>query len=94
MTIVLTLRERLEQRLKEDAKRSGLSVDEYILQLLEKHIPQNEQQKEAINLIQSWIDEPDSTKQIETGDYLVKALDKSRLSGRKLFPPELKGVTW
>jgi predicted DNA-binding protein len=94
MTIVLTLPERLEQRLKEEAERLGLSVDEYALQLLEKHIPQKERRKEAIDLIQSWIDEPDATEQIETGEYLIKALDEDRLSERKLFPLELKGTTW
>ena len=28
------------------------------------------------------------------GEYLVRALDKNRLSGRQLFPTEHKGVTW
>jgi hypothetical protein len=94
MTIILTLPERLEQRLKEEAERLGLSVDEYALQLLEKHIAQKERRKEAIDLIQSWVDEPDDTEQIETGEYLIKALDENRLSERKLFPLELKGTTW
>jgi hypothetical protein len=94
MTIVLTLPERLEQQLKEDAERLGLSIDEYAVQLLERYIPQNEKQKKAIDLIQSWIDEPDSREQIETGEYLISILDEDRLSDRKLFPPELKGVTW
>ncbi len=30
----------------------------------------------------------------ETGEYLIQALDEDRLSDRKLFPIELKGVTW
>ena len=94
MIIVLSLPVELEQRLQQEAERLGLSVDEYTLQLLEKHIPQNEKRKDAIDLIQSWIDESDSTEQIETGEYLIKVLDEDRLSERKLFPPELKGVTW
>ena len=33
-------------------------------------------------------------EQKETGDLLVRALDEDRPSERKLFPPELEGVTW
>jgi len=33
-------------------------------------------------------------EQKETGDFLVRALDEDRPSERKLFPPELEGVTW
>jgi hypothetical protein len=35
-----------------------------------------------------------ATEQQETGEYLIRVLDEDRLSERKLFPPELKGVTW
>ena len=47
-----------------------------------------------MNLLQSWIDSGDDQEQKETGDYLIQALDEDRLSDRRLFPPELKGVTW
>jgi hypothetical protein len=40
------------------------------------------------------MDEEDSEEQKETGTYLVEALDKSRLSERKLFPAEREGITW
>ena len=45
-------------------------------------------------LLQSWIDDEDREEQQETGQYLIDALDEDRLSERKLFPLELKGVTW
>ena len=45
-------------------------------------------------MLQSWLDAEDVEEQRETGDYLVRALDEDRLSDRRLFPPELKGVTW
>ena len=35
-----------------------------------------------------------AAEQQETGEYLIRILDEDRLSNRKLFPPELKGVTW
>jgi hypothetical protein len=53
-----------------------------------------QKQTKAVNLIQSWIDEEDSDEQQETGQYLICALDEDRLSDRKLFPVEMKGVTW
>ncbi len=51
---------------------------------------------DAVALLQSWIDADDVevAEQKATGDFLIQALDGHRLSGRKLFPPELKGVTW
>jgi hypothetical protein len=48
-----------------------------------------------VSLLQSWIDEEDDAgEQRDTGEYLVRALDEDRLSGRQLFPAEHKGVTW
>jgi hypothetical protein len=53
------------------------------------------QKEQLINLLQTWIDADDEAEeQTETGNYLVQALDDDRLSDRKLFPSELKGVTW
>jgi hypothetical protein len=50
--------------------------------------------RQAVELLQSWIDEEDPQEQKETGDYLVRVLDEDRLSDRKLYPPELEGATW
>ncbi|NEO46600.1 MAG: hypothetical protein F6K55_21730 [Moorea sp. SIO4A3] len=53
-----------------------------------------QKQAEAVNLLQSWIDDQDIEEQQETGQYLIHALDQDRLSERELFPIEMKGVTW
>ena len=45
-------------------------------------------------LIRSWIDSKDFGEQRTTIEHLVRTLDEDRLSGRKLFPKELKGKTW
>jgi hypothetical protein len=45
-------------------------------------------------LLQSWIENGDAQEQKETCEYLIETLDKDRLSDRRLFPPELNGVTW
>lgn len=45
-------------------------------------------------LFDSWIHHGDAVEQRETGEYLIRVLDEDRLSIRKLFPAEKKGVTW
>lgn len=52
------------------------------------------QKAKLVNLLQGWIDEENAQEQNETGNYLVQVLDGDRLSNRKLFPPELEGITW
>jgi hypothetical protein len=64
------------------------------LQLLDTHLPPNDQRLELVTLLNAWIAEEDSEEQRETGEYLVRVLDENRLPDQKLFPPELKGATW
>ena len=94
MTLNLPLTPDLEQRLAHEAARQGLAPVDYTLQLLNQHLPPPVQRSELIALVQSWIDAENPEEQKETGDYLVRALDEDRPSDRKLFPPELEGVTW
>ena len=94
--VTLTLDSELEQRLQQEASRQGLSPQQYAVQALEKYVSQADQERreKAIALVQSWIDEGDEEEQKETGEYLIRVLDEDRLSDRKLFPDELKGVSW
>jgi predicted transcriptional regulator len=94
MTLTLRLSPDLEERLQHEAERQGLPADALTLRLLDQHLPSKDPRKELIDLLQSWIEEGDAQEQKETGEYLVEALDKDRLSDRSLFPQELKGVTW
>jgi hypothetical protein len=94
MTLTLDLPLELEQYLLQEAQQQGLSVESVTLQLLTTSILLKLKQAEAVNLIQSWIDDEDIEEQQETGQYLIRALDEDRLSDRKLFPVEMKGVTW
>ena len=64
------------------------------LQLLTSLIVLRQKQTKAVNLLQSWIDDEDIEEQKETGQYLIRSLDEDRLSERKLFPLEMKGVSW
>lgn len=92
MTLSLILPPELEKRLEAQAERQGLSADAYALRILDQHIPQNEKRDAAIEMLQSWNDEPDEP---DAADYdFFQALDDARPSYRKLYPPELKGKSW
>jgi hypothetical protein len=94
MTLTLHLPSELEQRLTQEAKRHGLALDAYTLQLLDKSLPLKDRRTELVTLLQSWIEGGNPEEQQETGEYLIRALDADRLADRPLFPPDLKDVTW
>ena len=94
MTITVRLTADLEDRLSREAERQGVELEAYTLRVLEEHVPPSERSSRAAALLQSWIEEQDEEEQRGTGEYLIRALDDDRPSERRLFPPELKGVTW
>ena len=94
MTLTLHLPPELEQRLTQEATRHGLALDAYTLQLLDKSLPPPDRRTELGTLLQSWIEEGNPEEQRETGEHLIRALDEARLADRRLFPSDLKGVTW
>ena len=94
MTLTLNLSPELEQYLLQETNQHGLSVEALVVQLLTNSILPKQKRAEAVNLLQSWIDDEDDEEQQETGQYLIRALDDDRLSERKLFLSELKGITW
>ncbi|TVP59414.1 MAG: hypothetical protein EA343_19920 [Nodularia sp. (in: Bacteria)] len=78
----------------QEANKQGLSVEAVTLQVLTDSILLKQKRAESVNLLQSWLDDEDVEEQQETGQYLINALDEDRLSERKLFPLEMKGITW
>lgn len=94
MTLTLNLPSEVEQYLLQEATQKGISIESVTLDLLTSFILLRQKQAKAVNLIQSWIDDEDIEEQQETGEYLIHALDEDRLSERKLFPVEMKGITW
>ena len=94
MNVTLNLHPELGHRLRQAAKHRGVPVDAYTVQLLERHLPGEGRGADLVGVLQSWMDEEDAGEQRATGDYLVRALDKDRLSERPLFPAEQKGATW
>ena len=55
------------------------------------HNTETESEPEVVSLLQSWME--DDSPSDESYD-LEANLDAARTSHRKLFPPELKGITW
>jgi len=94
MTLTLNLTPELEQYLYQEAKQQGLSIEAMTLQLLTQSLLFRQKQSEAVDVLQTWIDDEDIEEQQETGEYLIQVLDEDRLSARKLFPLEMKRVTW
>jgi len=93
MTLTLSLTPEIEEYLMQKAALQGLSTEAYVLQMLIESL-EKEKKTKLVNVLQSWIDEDDAQEQQETGEFLIQALDEDRLSDRKLFPSDLKGVTW
>jgi hypothetical protein len=94
MTLTLNLPPALEQYLLQEADQQKISIEVMTIQLLTQSALSRQKQTAAVAMIQSWIDDADEEEQQETGQYLINALDEDRLSDRKLFPPELKGISW
>ena len=57
MTLTLHLPPELAQRLIQEAKRQGLPLDAYTLQLLDTHLPPKDQRTELVTLLQTWMAE-------------------------------------
>ncbi len=93
--MTLTLAPELESRVKIESARRGISPHECAAQVLEAGISEAERERreKAIALLQSWIDEEENSDE-GYDDELLKMLDEDRLSERKLFPPEMKGISW
>lgn len=94
MTLTIKLTPDLEQRLADKAAQLGLTIGEYTVQVPEAHLPPAGRRQQAVAAIQSWIDEGDPDEQHETGGFLIQAMNEDRVGQRKLFPQELKGISW
>jgi predicted DNA-binding protein len=93
MTLMITLPPALEEQLRQEANRFGLSVGEYSAQALEQHLTEVRKRHATVDILESWLND-DAVEQQATGEELVRSLDDDRLSARSLFPAELKGITW
>ena len=93
MTLTITLADKLEEQLEQEAQRFGLSMEQYSAQVLIQHLKETRKFQAAVDILESWLS-GDAVEQTTTGEELIRLLDEDRLSTRVLFPVELKGVTW
>ncbi len=95
VSLTLHLSPEFEQRLAEEAERLGLASDEYATRLIVESLPIEKRREALVALLQKWIDEPVADEEAgETSEDLLGALDQSHSSDRRLFPPDMKGITW
>jgi hypothetical protein len=94
MTLQLTLPPELEDRLRREAERRGLPPDAVTLKLLDEHLPSVEPAPPLAALFARWQAEDEAAPDGDPDYDFFQALDAARTSSRKLFPPELKGVSW
>ncbi len=94
MTLTLNLPPELEQYLLQESTQQQISIEVMTIQLLTQSALSRQKQTAAVAILQSWSDDEEDEEQQETGQYLINVLDEDRLSDRKLFPPELKGMSW
>jgi hypothetical protein len=86
----------METQLQTEAVRKRLSLDQYVAQVLDEHVSQAklERKQELTALVQSWIDDTEADDDEYWDEEFYQHLDAERPEGSKLFPPELKGISW
>jgi hypothetical protein len=94
MTLQLALPPELETRLRREAERQGLSPDMVTLKHLDEYLPAPDRSATLAALFGQWQAEDESNPDGGQEDEFFQALDAARTSSRKLFPPELKGLSW
>ena len=93
MTITLT--PELEFKLKREAGCRGLPPEQYALEVLDEHLDNSLQERveKVAEMFRQWNEEEvDESEALD--DEFFRMLDEDRPSYRKLFPPELKGISW
>ena len=91
MTLTLELSHDLETRLSHEAAVLGVPVEKYAIGVLEQSRPAIVRRDELAADLQAWIDAGSSKP---SDDEVLHQLDADRPSNRRLYPPELKWVTW
>jgi hypothetical protein len=97
VSIQLNLPADLEERLKQEASRRGVSPAAAAVQLLDQHLPPIDEGVRRIReakTLEELFAVADAFPDPDNGYDLLQALDENRKGERPLFPPELKGVSW
>ena len=87
----------LHKALKIKAAIDNRSISELVDQAVRftlQHQSKTKQIPEVVALLQSWMEEADQGEPENSEASIFETLDQARTSDRKLYPPELKGITW
>jgi hypothetical protein len=92
MTLQLNLPPDVENRLRVESDRRGMSPDAVTLRLLDEHLPPMDQSTGFLALLQQWQAEEAAMSDEEKASNaeVLRAIDDDRLSNRKLFTTILK----
>lgn len=95
MTLTIELSPETERKLQEAARLRGITPEEHVLQMINRDLPATA--SERAEKFQAWLEQVHEQGDDEgdcSWDEILQRMDESRPEGRKLFPPELKGITW
>jgi hypothetical protein len=94
MTVTIELPEAVQARLNQAAESRRVSAENLVLELLDEHLPPTRKDpKEFLAMLERWRKEASEEDPAEREQFF-KMLDEDRTSCRKLFPDEMRGVTW
>lgn len=89
MVLKLSLSPELEDRLRQEAERRGISLDTVTIELLDKHLPHDDEGRRsaAITMLHDWAHEDQALSDEDAAENaaVLRALDEHRPSYRKLF---------
>lgn len=91
MTYQIQITPELKARLDALAAREGTSADAIAARTLEQHLPKLENREAILKMLQEWREENALAPE---DDSFFLEIDKHRSSYRKLYPAQLKGITW
>ncbi|MGD9856101.1 MAG: hypothetical protein AB7U20_14245 [Planctomycetaceae bacterium] len=94
MPVIVQLPTDLESRVRTAAEQAGMAPEDYTIRVLDSHVRDESRRAQAIKLLDEWL----AADRQDDGDVpyeqVFRWLDEDRTSPRKLFPPEMKGISW
>jgi len=97
MVLQLNVPPEIEDRLRQEAERQGVSPDMVTIALLNQHLPpvDRERRDAAVAMLQQWAaeDAEMSDEAVAENAAVLRSLDEHRASYRKLFENVLKDPT-
>ncbi len=93
MKLELELNDDLTKRIVHRADLFHVTPAQFIEKLLEQHVPSIPNPQGVIAMLEEQLANPAPAAPDEYWEEFTRNVDAER-TGRKLFPPEKKGVTW